>query len=141
MKAMTLFLAAALACVTMTSNAATTINNNNVQLQHRCDYDTEGRITARTAYAWNGEDWEPALRWMYTYTISGYTVELARYDRRNGCFDEPIAKTVYAFTAGNTVAYVSNYVRNDSTHAYELTGTMLTAHNGEETDDLIASNQ
>jgi len=129
MKAMTILAAAALLCISINTSAS-----NNTQLQHRCNHDTQGRVTTRVAYAWNGDDWQPALRWNYTYTDTGYTVELARYDHRHGCFSEPISKSEYAFTAVHSVAYVSNYTRNDSTHAYELTSTMLTAH--PEDDDV-----
>lgn len=120
MKAMTFFAAAALFCISLTTNAA----NHNTPLQQHCDYDAQGRVTTRTTFAWNGDDWQPALQWTYVYTNTGYTVELSRYDYRHKCFGEPFSKSEYAFTAVHSVAYVNNYTRNDSTHAYELTSTM-----------------
>ena len=125
MKAMKFFAAAALLLISITASAATT---SNAQLQHRCNHDAQGRVTTRTAYAWNGDDWQPALRWSYTYTDKGYTVELSRYDSRHKCFSEPISKTEYAFTAIQSVAYMNTYTRNDSTHSFELTGSILTVH-------------
>ncbi len=138
MKTMKFFAAAALFIISLTSSAA---NNHSVQLQHRYDRDDQGRVTARTAYAWNGEDWKPALRWSYTYTDTGYTVELSRYDYRHECFGEPLSKTIYAYTAVHSIAYVCNYTLNDTTHAYELTSTMLLAASDIETGDILASNQ
>lgn len=137
MKTMKLFAAVALMCASINVNAV----NNKVQLQHRLEHDVEGRVTTRTAYAWDGNDWQPVLRWNYTYNTTGYTIEFARYDRSQHRFSEPISKSVYAYTAVNSIAYVSTYTRSDSTHSYELTSTMLTASPGIETYDLIAANQ
>ena len=89
MKLMNLLVAAAFVCVSATSNAAT----HNTPLQHRYDHDAQGRITTRTAYAWNGEDWQPALQWTYTYTATGYCVEFSRWNHRQGRYEEPLSRS------------------------------------------------
>lgn len=91
--------------------------------------------TPRTAYAWNGEDWQPALRWTYCYADNGYTVEFSRYDSRHHRFSEPTDKTVYAFTPDATAAYVTFYTRNDSTVPYQITDTLIAAY-ADKTDVL-----
>jgi hypothetical protein len=138
MKLSTIIAAAVLMCTSLTANA----QNNKPALQHRYEHDAQGRVTARTAYAWNGDEWQPALRWTYTFNVAGYTVELARYDRRHHRFSEPTAKTVYIFAPDSSVAYVTSFARNDNTAHYELTDSFTAVYPYRTiAPDLLAANQ
>jgi hypothetical protein len=136
MKLMNLLVAAAFVCVSATSTAA----NKNIPLKHCYDRDAQGRITTRTAYAWNGEDWQPALQWTYTYTATGYCVELSRWNQRQGRYDEPISKVIYDFTPDMTAAYVSTYTRENPTDSFRLTDSLLAAYPDKTPLDFIAHN-
>lgn len=131
MKLISILTAAVLMCTSLTANAA----NNRTALQHCYEHDVQGRVTTRTAYAWNGEDWQPALRWTYSYADNGYTVEFSCYDSRHHRFSEPTDKTVYAFTPDATAAYITFYTRNDSTVPYQITDTLIAAY-ADKTDVL-----
>lgn len=126
-------IAAALMCVSM--NAAT----HNSNLQHRYERDAQGRFTSRTAYAWNGHDWQPALRWSYAYSDTGYTIELARYDSRRHRFAEPMEKVVYTFTPDHSSAWVTTYTRNDDTAALQPTDSMLAVFPDKDVQGFIAA--
>lgn len=136
MKLMNLLVAAAFVCLSATSNAAT----HNTRLQHRYDHDAQGRITTRTAYAWNGEDWQPALQWTYTYTATGYCVEFSRWNHRQGRYEEPLSKVVYDFTPDGTAAYVSTYTRENPADSFRLTDSLLVAYPDKLPVSYIASN-
>lgn len=133
---MNLLAAAAFVCVSATSTAAT----NNIPLKHRYDRDAQGRITTRTAYAWNGEDWQPALQWNYTYTPTGYYVEFSRWNRRQGRYDEPVSKVIYDFMPDMTAAYVSTYTRENPNESFRLTDSLLAAYPDKLPLAYIASN-
>lgn len=130
------FIAAAIISLSTSTVSATTTNN--ISLQHRYERDERGRITTRTSYVWNGEDWHPTLRWMYTYTAVGYTIEFARYDNRHERFDEPVSRAVYAYTPDQTAAYVTTYTRQDTHSAFQLTDNLLTIYPDKTVLDLIA---
>lgn len=136
MKLMNLLVAAAFVCVSATSNAAT----HNTPLQHRYDHDAQGRITTRTAYAWNGEDWQPALQWTYTYTATGYCVEFSRWNHRQGRYEVPVSKAIYEFTPDKTSAYVSIYTRESPADSYKLTDSLLAAYPDKLPQNFIAGN-
>ncbi|MCR4995496.1 MAG: DUF3836 domain-containing protein [Bacteroidales bacterium] len=111
---------ALLMCFTLNANAS-----NDIDLKHCYEHDVFGRITSQTAYAWNGEEWIPALRWNYTYSFTGYTVELSRWNARQHNFDSALQRTVYAFTPDHTSAYVTTYSRSDANSPFQLIDTML----------------
>lgn len=133
MELMTIAIAA---LMTTAENAATTENNPQLKTQH--EYDTAGRPMTRTTYAWNGEEWQPALRWEYHYTTTGYTVELSRWNPRRHCFDEATHKTVYIFTPDATAAYVTTYARRNAHSAFELTDSLLAAFPQSMAADFLA---
>ncbi|MBR1681896.1 MAG: DUF3836 domain-containing protein [Bacteroidaceae bacterium] len=122
---MELMTIATAALMTTAVNAATTENRLQLKTQH--EYDKAGRHTTRITYAFNGEEWLPALRWEYHYTTTGYTVELSRWNPRRHCFDEATQKTVYTFTPDATAAYVTTYARRNARSAFELTDSLLAA--------------
>jgi len=134
---LTTIITAALVC--MSTNVAA--SNNQTNLQHRYERDSNGRITVRTAYAWNGEEWMPAMRWTYEYGETGYTVELSCYDSRHRCFGEAKAKTVYAFTPDLTAAYITTYERSSSDEAFHMTDSMLAAYPNNIALEFIASHR
>jgi len=117
---LTTLITAILMCTSVSTFAA----KQQASVQIRYEYDVQGRVTTRTAYAWNGEEWQPALKWAYTYTATGYTIELSRYDRRHQCFDAPISKTVCTFTPDASQANVSTYTRRNPETAYQLADSM-----------------
>lgn len=128
--------AAVLMCTSLNANAA-----NNTSLQHSYEYDAEGRITNRTAYAWNGEDWQPALQWTYSYNDNGYTVEFSRYDCRRRRFSEPTDKVVYFFTPDSSAAFVTTYQRKEPTAPYQITEDFIASYTKSPTaSELIAKN-
>lgn len=137
MELKTIIAAATLACVSMSMNAA----SHNTTLRHLYERDAQGRLTTRTAYAWNGDAWQPALRWTYTYTTTGYAVEFSRWNVRKGCFDAPASKTVYTFTPDATAAYVATYTRKDGSSAFQLTDSFLAAYPNKMPFDYIATNR
>ena len=126
---------AALMLTSMTSSAFT-----HARLQHRYERDAEGRLTARTAYAWNGREWQPALRWTYVYTPTGYTCEFACYDPSRSRFSETLEKTIYAFTPDQSAAVVTTYTRRDASAPYELTDSMLAVYPDKSLLDFMAKN-
>ncbi|MCR5821134.1 MAG: DUF3836 domain-containing protein [Bacteroidaceae bacterium] len=113
----TLFAATMLICMSLSANAA----ENSYSTEHRYEHDALGRITSRTTYVWNGEEWQPALRWTYSYSEQGYVVEYSRYDSRRHRFQKPMQRVVYSFTPDTAYANVSTYTLNDSMAEYELT--------------------
>lgn len=129
-------LIAALMLTSMIASAST-----HARLQHRNERDAEGRLTTRTAYAWNGREWQPALRWTYVYTPTGYTCEFACYDVNHSCFGEPTSKTIYAFTPDQSAAVVTTYSRRDASAPYELTDSMLAAFPDKGMQDFMANHQ
>lgn len=126
---------AALMLTSMTYSAFT-----HARLQHRYERDAEGRLATRTAYAWNGQEWQPALRWTYVYTPTGYTCEFACYDLSRSRFSETLEKTIYTFTPDGTAAYVTTYMRRDDSAPYELTDSMLAVYPDKSLLDFIAKN-
>lgn len=137
MKLSTIIAAAVLACTSLTATAS----NHQSDLQLRYERDAKGRVTTRTAYAWNGEDWQPALRWTYDYTAAGYTIAFSRYDYRHRCFAEPTTKTVHILAPDSSVAYVTTFTRNDDTSIYELTDSFTAVYPYKTaTADLLAEN-
>lgn len=121
MKLTNIIAAFALLCTSLTAGAA----NSQANVQNRYEHDTFGRITSRTTYAWNGEGWQPALRWTYTYNATGYTCELSSYDSRNHRFREPTTKTVYTCSPDAVAAYVITYTREDASSDYKITDSLL----------------
>ena len=138
MKLISMIAAAVLMCTSLNANAA----NNNTSLQHRYGYDAEGRITTRTAYAWNGEEWQPALQWNYSYNDNGYTVEFSRYDCRRRRFSEPTDKVVYFFTPDSSAAFVTTYQRQEPTAPFQITEDFIAFMKQKERQphELIAKN-
>ena len=136
MKLISILTVAVLMCTSLTANAA----NNRTALQHRYEHDIQGRVTTRTAYAWNGEDWQPAMQWTYTYTATGYCVELSRWNQRQGRYEAPVSKAIYEFTPDKTSAYVSIYTRESPADSYKLTDSLLAAYPDKLPQNFIAGN-
>lgn len=124
MKLSTIIAAAVLLCTSLSVNAA----NNHNAVHHLYEYDAQGRVTMRTAYAWNGEEWQPALRWTYTFNVAGYTMEFSRYDSRRHRFSEPTTRTHYIFSPDSSVAFVTTFTRNDDSSSYELTDSFTAVY-------------
>jgi len=137
MKLMTLFTAAAM-CVAINTTAAAT---NDTDLQIEYEHDSQGRVITRTALVYNGEDWQPALRWSYFYTPVGYMIEFSRWDPNHNCFAEAKSRTVFAFTPDATAAFISNYSRKDSSSGFELTDSFLAAYPDKDALDFLATNR
>jgi len=124
MKLSTIIAAAVLMCTSLTATAA----NHRNAVEHRYERDAQGRVTSRTAYAWNGEEWQPALRWTYTYNVAGYSMEFSRYDCRHHCFSAPTTKTHYILTPDSSIAYVTTFTRNEASSSYELTDSFTAVY-------------
>ena len=124
MKLSTIIAAAVLMCTSLTATAA----NYRNAVEHRYERDAQGRVTSRTAYAWNGEEWQPALRWTYTYNVAGYSMEFSRYDYRHHCFSAPTTKTHYIFAPDTSIAYVTTFTRNEASSSYELTDSFTAVY-------------
>ena len=157
MSPITLLTTAALVCASVNTNAATvntkaatthtkatsvntiTASVNTSHLRYRNNYDNRGRVTTRTSYFWDGNQWQPALRWAYHYSVTGYTIELSRWNTESDDFEAPISKTIYAFTPGQTAAFVTTYTRTDENAEYQLQDSLLAAFPDASLLDCIAS--
>ena len=133
---LTTLITAVLLCTSMNAIASAPAS----RLHHHYDRDASGRITTRTAYAWNGNEWQPALRWTYTYTPTGYIVELSRYDSRHRCFGEPTDKTVCLLAPDCATAIVTTYERTDNDTAFIPTDTMLAKYHDKARQQAFTTN-
>ncbi len=111
------------------------------RLRYDYAYDEHDRIASRTTYLWNGLDWQPAARWSYSYTPSGYAVELSRWNAVRRRFDGATAKTVYTFAPDATAAYVTSFARRDDRSDYKLTDSLLAAYPQAVGPDLLAEHR